>query len=333
MTDFANAPVARLERGPVVVAGGLNMDALSRPHAPLQPGTSNPAQTRFAPGGVGRNLAQNLAQLGVPVRLLGAVGEDAFGDTLLHLSRAEGIDVSGVLRLPGDTGSYLAVLSERGELVYGLSSMALIAGLTPEVALHWPAALDDASVLIVDANLSPALIAFLLDAAQTRGVPAVLEPVSAPKAQAVRPLLSPSRPLWLLSPDRAELSALADVPLDSAPEAALIQAAQHVCSLGAEYVLLTLGRRGSLLVGEGTVLHTPAFQAQVQDVTGAGDALLAGVVAGLWHGHDWPAALAQAHLCAALTIEVPGAVRSDLSPALLAAERRPMLAHPAETLP
>ena len=310
-----------LKSGPVVVAGGLNTDILSRSGAPLRSGTSNPAHTTFSPGGVGRNLAHNLAGLGVPTRLLGVVGDDAFGEGLLRLTAASGVDVSGVLRRSGPTGSYLAVLNERGELVHGLSSMALTAALAPADAQAWVSALDTASALLVDANLSPALIAFLLEAAARRGVPAVLEPVSAPKAERLRPLLSPARPLWLLSPDRAELAALTGLDLLGADDAALLEASRQLRQAGAEAVLLTLGERGSWLVGEGAPLHTPAYQAQVRDVTGAGDALLAGLIAALWHGQVWPGALRQAHLCAALTIEAPGAVRADLSPQLLLAER------------
>ena len=77
----------------------------------------------------------------------------------------------------------------------------------------------------------------------------------------------------------------------------------------------------------------PARQAQVSDVTGAGDALLSGLLAARWHGYNWPEALKQAHLCAALTIEAPGAVRPDLSPALLDAERQRPAHTPADPLP
>lgn len=314
MVTFVSSP------GPVVVAGGLNIDILSRPFAALRPGTSNPAQTEFAPGGVGRNLAQNLAQLGYPVRLLGVVGDDPFGQSLLDKAGHSGVDISGVLRRPGPTGSYLAVLDERGELHCGLSSMALTAALTPADAAPWLPLLGDARLLIVDANLSPALVDFLLEAAWQRGLRVVLEPVSAPKALELRPLLSPRRPLWLLTPDRAELAALVGEPTLSDDPDALIGAARLLRTLGAQWVLLTLGRGGSLLVGEGEPLLTPARRASVRDVTGAGDAFLAGLIAALEGGLPWPGALAQAHLCAALTTEVIGAVRADLSTELLRRE-------------
>ncbi|GAA4017195.1 PfkB family carbohydrate kinase [Deinococcus rubellus] len=315
-----------MKSGPVVVAGGLNTDILSRLPAPLRLGTSNPAHTTFSPGGVGRNLAQNLAQLGVPTRLLGVVGDDAFGESLLNLTAASGVDVSGVLRRAGPSGSYLAVLTEDGELHAGLSSMALTAALTDAEAQRWAGHLDTASALIVDANLPPEVVARLLDEAARRGVPSVLEPVSAPKAGRLRPLLSPARPVWLLSPDRAELAALTEQNLTAADDAALLDAAQQLRQRGADFVLITLGQRGSWLVGEGLPIHTPARQAQVLDVTGAGDALLAGLIAARWYGQGWPDALRQAHLCAALTIEALGAVRADLSSERLLAEwGRPVL--------
>ncbi|WP_181391943.1 carbohydrate kinase family protein [Deinococcus irradiatisoli] len=327
MSQLPQWPLALPARGgPVVVAGGLNTDILSRPHSALHAGTSNPAHTTFAPGGVGRNLAQTLAQLGVPTRLLGVVGDDAFGESLLGLTARAGVEVSGVVRRPGPSGSYLAVLSERGELVYGLSSMALTSDLRPADVPQWAGELSGAGLLIVDANLSPPMVAFLLEAAWERGVPAVLEPVSAPKAGPLSTVLSAARPLWLLTPDRAELAALTGQDLEQAGDAEVLSAARRLRVRGAQVVLLTLGRRGSWLVGEGGALPTPARQAQVRDVTGAGDALLAGLIAALWRGADWPEALAEAHLCAALTIEAPGAVRADLSPQLLTAERhRPAL--------
>ncbi|TSA84451.1 carbohydrate kinase [Deinococcus detaillensis] len=320
--------------GPLVVAGGLNTDILSRSHAPLRLGTSNPAHTTFSAGGVGRNLAQNLAQLGVPTKLLGVVGDDLFGTGLLSLTEQSGVDVSGVLRRSGPTGSYTAVLEESGELHAGLSSMALTAQLSAADVSGWAEPLTGASALIVDANLPPDVVAFLLDEAALRGLPVALEPVSAPKAERLRPLLSPARPVWLLSPDRAELAALSGMDLaELEGDSALIDAAQQLRQRGAEWVLLTLGKRGSLLVG-GELLCTPARQAEVLDVTGAGDALLSGLLAGLWHGLTWPAALAQAHLCAALTIEAPGAVRAGLSPALLEAHlERPTLDAASNTLP
>ena len=57
----------------VVVIGGANLDLVGRPSHGLVAGTSNPGHIRVSPGGVGRNVAENLGRLGVPALLLSAV--------------------------------------------------------------------------------------------------------------------------------------------------------------------------------------------------------------------------------------------------------------------
>ena len=70
----------------VVVVGGTNMDVVARTSEPLVAATSNPGRTRISPGGVGRNSAACLGLLGAPVRLVSAVGTDAFGDEVLRVT-------------------------------------------------------------------------------------------------------------------------------------------------------------------------------------------------------------------------------------------------------
>jgi len=61
----------------VVVIGGINVDIKSRVDAPLVMATSNPGTTTVTAGGVGRNIAESLARLGVRTSLISAVGDDA----------------------------------------------------------------------------------------------------------------------------------------------------------------------------------------------------------------------------------------------------------------
>ena len=70
-----------------------------------------------ATGGVARNVAENLARLGVRTQLIAAVGRDAPGEWLLRETAASGVDLRSVVRTGGPTGSYTAVLDDRGELL------------------------------------------------------------------------------------------------------------------------------------------------------------------------------------------------------------------------
>lgn len=76
----------------IIVAGGINIDIKGFPFAKAIPGDSNPGRVSNAAGGVGRNIAENLARLGTRVRLCGAVGEDTQGRFILEsCEKAESI--------------------------------------------------------------------------------------------------------------------------------------------------------------------------------------------------------------------------------------------------
>ena len=299
----------------MLVAGGINADVLGRTLAAPALYTSNPALSGVTPGGVARNISEHLARLlpqNMPVRLLGAVGTDPLGAGVLEATAAAGVDVSGVLRLPGQTGMYLAVLDHHGELHIGLAAMTLTDSLTPQVTAAWNAEVAGAALLVLDANLPADTASGLLRAAQESGVRAVLEPVSAPKAARLwaelRRHLGPQPlDLFLVKPDRAELAAMTGLP---DPD----QAARTLLDQGVQNVLLTLGAAGSVLYrADLPPVHTPAPESPVQDVTGAGDSLVAGLCAALVRGLTLPEAVRVGHACAALTVASARTVPEELN--------------------
>ena len=112
------------QRQPIVCIGGTNLDRKLRGLGPLRMGSSNPATQHETAGGVARNIAENLARLGLPVHLLTAVGRDAAGQSLLAQLQALGVDCAGSLQaVDAATGSYTAVLDPQGELVLALGRL------------------------------------------------------------------------------------------------------------------------------------------------------------------------------------------------------------------
>lgn len=285
----------------VVVVGGTNMDVVARTAAPLVPGTSNPGLTRISPGGVGRNIAACLGLLGAPVRLVSAVGDDAFGDEVLRVTAACGADVGGVRRAPGATGTYTAVLDDRGELVAAVSDMEIIDQLELD-AIH----LADAALVVVDGNLAHAQAARVVQSAATAGVPLAFEPVSVAKAGRLADLV---HDLFLVTPNADELAALTGRAL-----ADWRSSVGDLHARGVEHVWLRHGAEGSWMCSRGHhPVHLPAVPATVVDVTGAGDAMLAAWIAAWLRGADAVAAAREGHRAAAATIESPHTVRPDLA--------------------
>jgi len=289
----------------VVVVGGMNVDTLARISGETVPGSSNPGTTVTGHGGVGRNVAENLARLGSPVRMIGLVGEDHHGTELVAHLTGLGVDVHGVRRTTTRTGTYTAVLDHGGSLVIGVADMAATESLGPE---HVDAdAVRGASWLVLDGNLRTDTIAHCLELAAAEEVPVVLDPVGVAKAARLGEVPG----LHTFTPNRDELRAWAGT---AEVDAALARAHGQ----GVEVVWLRDGARGSTLhCADGTAITVRLPPAPVADVTGAGDSMLAAYVHRLRGGDSIEDAGWFATAAAWLTVGSPSAVRPDLTEELV----------------
>lgn len=290
----------------VVCVGGANMDLKCRIAARTVLGTSNPGATVLSPGGVARNIAHNLALLGVGAALVSAVGRDAFGTQLLAATAAAGVDTRGVIRTAGPTGSYHAVLNAKGELILGVAAMDILERLTPRRLAAGRMRLARADLIVADSNLPNATLDRLIGFAAERGRRLALETVSVPKGGRLTRLLAAGRPLFALFCNRAEAAALTG-------RSELRGAARRLHERGVRNIGIGLGRRGMFVsdgVQRGIVAALPA---QVVDVTGAGDAAVAGTLYGLLRGHDLATAARYGQAAAALTLASDRSVSPALS--------------------
>ena len=277
----------RIGSGTVVVIGGANIDVKARIAGTTVPATSNPGTSAtLSAGGVGRNIAHNLARLGIATRLISIVGRDAEGDRLLAETERAGVDVAQVKRGKAPTGLYSAVLDRTGELVIGVSAMAILDELTPADLQKRAATIDGAAFIVADCNLRPDCLKWLLARTRQRKIPILLEPVSVPKAAKLMPLLRTGLRLHTMTPNLKQLEALAGATLRTA--AHLRHATLTLHDRGIENILIGLGPKGAALscrTGEATLFQQiPAAMRAATDVTGGGDALVAGYVAAVMGG-------------------------------------------------
>jgi pseudouridine kinase len=266
----------------------------------MQLGTSNPATAEEVYGGVARNIAENLARLNLPTSLLTALGDDSAGRTLQDHAESAGIDTRGSLKLPETaTGTYTAILDDRGELVVALADMALYDRITPEFLASRMPQRAAAALTVADLNLPAKSIATLLASARTDNVPLVIIAVSQPKMARLPEDLSGLRLLIL---NRGELETRAGRAL---PTEADVRAACHeVRAQGAEDVIVTCGSQGVYHTRDGELAWLAAHQVDVVDVTGAGDAFSAAVCWSLYQGSaDLTLACRRGLKVAAMTLE------------------------------
>ncbi|MBV8036252.1 carbohydrate kinase family protein [Roseateles sp.] len=293
---------------PIVCIGGLNVDRKLRLLAQALPGSSNPCESHETPGGVVRNVAENLARLGLPVALVAAVGDDAGGRMLLEQAAAVGIDTQAVLQLRRHASdSYTAVLAPDGGLALGLAAMPLVESLNPWALEASKTLRAGAALVVADGNLPTDAWPLLLDEARATGVPLVCVAVSEAKMARLPERLAG---LHLLMLNAGELACVA-------PEPQAAFAALH--ARGVARVLVSQGAEGLLLSEPGRApRHWPAPDVPVVDVTGAGDALSAGVCAALLRdAADFDAAARLGLDLAALTLQTEDSVHPKLNPRFL----------------
>ncbi len=246
------------------------MDRRALLRAPSVPGTSNPGTIYSDFGGVARNVAQNLAHLGCRVMLCSRVGNDEAGRQVL----GQPLDTSLIsVSETWPTASYTAILEPSGELVIGLADMDVYEELTPQVLAPAMASLRAAGLWFLDANLPAETMEWLTEAAMA---PVAVDAVSVAKSQRLARMLG--RVSYLFC-NVAQAGALAGRSFDDSAEAA-----GAMVKLGAQSGIVSAGARGIAVFERSEVCLMPALAAVPRDVTGAGDALVAGTLFGLAQG-------------------------------------------------
>lgn len=294
----------------VVVVGSLNMDLVARvARAPVAGETVSGESFETFPGGKGANQAVAAARLGAQVAMVGRVGRDPFGRTLVALLAAEGVDVRGVSDDgEGPTGVALIVVERDGGnrivVVPGANG-----GLRPgDVEASVRAGLwEGARVLLLQLEVPGETVVRAAEIARGRGMLVLLDPAPAPRragglAPEVARLLKAADAVL---PNQLEAEALTGIAVPGPGAAG--PAARALRSLGPRTAVVKLGGDGVFVDAEGEIWHEPALAVDVVDTTAAGDAFAGALAARLAAGDGWRRAVAYANRAAALSVTRPGA--------------------------
>ena len=315
--------------GGVVVIGGTNIDLRGRPIGEvLERHTSNPGKINVSSGGVGRNIAHNLALLNVPVALLSAVGDDGEGIKILEETGKAGVKMEQMI-ISGEhpTGIYLGILDSAGEMEVAVSDMQILEEISLEYLRSKAYLIKESKIVVVDTNIPEESIGYVVELCKKVKVPILIEPVSVEKAKKLRKILDGSG-RWsidYMTPSRDELESILGAEIDDDRDVDLVKAAEELKCKGVKNMIVTLGKRGIYVscsgANEGMKEDWNKFMApyrgDVVDVTGAGDALVAGLVYGIYKGYSLKVAARFGLGAAALTISTKEAVRRDLGEGLL----------------
>ncbi|ERI06708.1 ribokinase [Atopobium sp. oral taxon 810] len=250
-------------------------------------------------GGKGLNQSLALAKAGAPVKHAGMVGED--GRFLVELLQDEGVNtellhISDTVR----SGNAIIQTDPSGEnciLLYGGANQAIEETYVDEVFSH----MEQGDWILLQNEIS--CLDYIISSAIRNGLRLILNP-SPVTPELLRYDLSG---VDLLVLNEIEAAAIAEVDSDLDP-AALAQAVRK--RLPHPTVVLTLGRRGSIYLGDDIEAHQDAFTVDAVDTTGAGDTFTGYLLAGLMRGDTPAQSMRNAAAASAIAVTRHGAAPS-----------------------
>lgn len=258
----------------IAVFGGMNMDILGIPKDAFALRDSIIGSVTMVPGGVGRNIAQHLAAApDTETHLITVLGNDAFAMQLERDCQEKNILLNHALHVSESSPIYLAIHDAEGDMAAAINAMKALEALTPEAVASIMEALPAVDCGVLDANLSEET---LLTIAEKAGFPLIADPVSVEKSHRLLPLL---HKLTAVKPNLLEAQAMTG---ETKPE----YAAQALLNQGVRQVFISLGEKGLYYADAKASGLLPAQQITHGYLTGAGDALCAGLVLALAEKQD-----------------------------------------------
>ncbi|MBS1492725.1 MAG: carbohydrate kinase family protein [Bacteroidetes bacterium] len=266
----------------VCAIGGINLDVKGISNAGAK-ADSNIGKVHFTPGGVARNISENLAKLKVPVYLLGCIGDDANGKLIEEKAKQSGINTEHVLKSPDvNTSVYLSISDSEGNLVAAVNDMTeSIKLINLEYLKEKTDVIKNSKIIFADTNLSESSLQYIITIANEYKIPLYIDTVSIEKSNRVKNLTGE---IIYLSPNLNEFNNLfGEFNIDRINFKIDNPEYQKYNS-----IILKRGDKGIVYIDvkNKKIKFFPAFPMEAVEPNGAGDAFNAGFIYGLIKSYE-----------------------------------------------
>ena len=274
----------------MVVIGTVFVDVKGFPEDRYVPTGRNAGRVEFVHGGVGRNVAEDIANVELRPKFVSLVDDNAEGEAVLKKLRNHKVNTDYVLPVPDGMGMWLAVFDNTGDLAGSISKRPDSSALVALLDEKGDEIFADADSIVVEIDMDKEIIKRVFKYAEKycKKVYAVVANMSI--ASQRRDFLQ-FTDCFVCNVLEAGILFVTDFSRLS-PEELCEELSHRVVSARIPAVVVTLGSKGSVYADmQGNKGVCPAESVQVRDTTGAGDAFCAGVAMGLTYGKTMPEAL------------------------------------------
>ena len=312
----------------VVVVGGANLDIKGYSPNYIK-GSSSPGWIEESSGGVGRNIAEDLALLGQEVVLLTTISSDHFGQKLKEETKDVGVDISHFKITSAQeykTGVYLAHLDQNGDLIGAVNDMRILKEIDCNYLQEKRKIIETSAMLIFDTNLEQSTINFLVELCSEKKMTKIADAVSVEKALKLKGKLES---LDYLRGNLDEIEVAMDiVKIEETEKAQKLEIVDRIDRIKNYYeknqylpeLVISAGKDGAYYIsrqdGKVKLKHFNAVEINSEEIvetTGAGDALTAGLAAGIMNKYSVAEAIELGIKASALTVKSELTCNPDLA--------------------
>lgn len=295
----------------ISIIGGITADIEGHPYNKLIYGDSNPGTITLSYGGVGRNITENLARMGIPLNFVSVAGNDFAGRGAVRDLEELGVKVDNIELLDEEnTAVYMSILNMVGDMELALSNMDVFERMSFEFIDRIMGSLKDSEIVGLDTNLTEEALDYVTK--KLEGVPIFLDPVSTTKAQRAKNIIGR---FHTIKPNRMEAEVISGLNILSEEE--LEKAGEWFIDQGVKRVFITLGPGGVYYKDSKTSGTLRTNNVVAKSATGAGDSFSAAILYSHIKGKEIEETAKYGIAASSITLESERAVNPNMSEELL----------------
>lgn len=285
----------------VAVIGTVFVDVKGFSANTYDPLGRNIGEVQIFHGGVGRNVAETIAQLDVKTSFISTVDHGGLAQEVLDRLRRYAIDTTYVQARDQGMGMWMAILDESGNLAGSISQMPSLPRMEEVILAQLEQVTACSKHIVLEIDLNETIAERVIHAAHRQNIPVFALPGNLDVLSKRLDLLAFVQCFVCNDIEAAKLS---KTKLETEKDVEL--AAEFFLEQGVRQQVITLGEKGCYYVDRqtGEKGFLPANQVYVADTTGAGDSFFAGTVASLVRGKRLKEAVSLGTEVAAITISV-----------------------------
>ena len=269
---------------PIVVVGTVFVDIKGFPDNKYIPAGRNAGSVDFVHGGVGRNVAEDIANVELRPRFVSMVDETAQGDEVLRRLNSHKVDTRYMIPVPDGMGIWLAVFDMGGDVIGSISKRPDMDAMARLLEEKGDEIFADADSVVLEIDLDTEIVKKVLHYAQKYGKRVFAVVANMSIASQRRDFLQ-SIDCFVCNAQEAGILFADDYMQNMEPEQLCEELSQRVIQAQIPSMVVTMGSRGAAYASmHGERGLCPARPVQVKDTTGAGDAFCAGVAIALTYG-------------------------------------------------